>query len=307
MPIVAPHDLVNPDYNIERYTAGRYKIVRFNSTAPRMPRIIPRDADKPKNTEKLSQAISRARRVCLELALCNDWKWFGTLTIAKNNFDRKNLDGFYKRFYEWIKYQRKISGKRIPYLLVPEQHGDGSWHMHGFFNSDIDDFLISFRDLDAAGYRSENGKRIPRKLISRDYFNWRKYQDKFGFCSFGKIRNHDAAAFYAVKYISKSFSGGCDRVGLRLYYPSEGLNRAERIDSIYGPCKPLDQCLVNHYEWCSTGFFTYDREPGYDPIYDILEEQSQALFPINFIDDSEFSDVDDYVSFTQLGMEGYKL
>ena len=299
--IQAPPELVNPDYNLYRYRHDFYKVVRFKSTAPRMARV---DHDKDsgfKHEDKLPQALSRARRVCLELALCNDWKWFATFTIAQNNFDRKNLDGYYERFSEWLKYQKKKSGKKIPYLLVPEQHGDGSWHMHGFFNSDIYGFLVPFKEL------LEAGENIPFKLVQNDYYNWPEYQEKFGFCSFGKIRNHDATAFYATKYISKSFQGDARRVGLKLYYCSQGLNRSEYYYSIYGPCTDLDRLLQNHYEFCSTGFVSFQREPGDDPLLDILEAQDSRLFSIQPepIPEVAFADVVEYYEMMQEMIIGY--
>ncbi len=302
-------DLVLPDYNIHRYTSMRFKIVRNKSTVPRYGFVRNKNDGGFIHEDKLPQAISRARRVCLEIALCNEWKWFATFTIAENNMDRKNLEGFYGRFKEFLKYQRKKYGVKIPYLLVPEQHGDGSWHMHGFFNSDIDQMLVSFCDLDKQGYLSDNGKRLPRKLIKKDYYNWPAYQKRFGFCSFGKIRNHDAAAFYVVKYISKSFLGDARRVGLQLYYPTLGLNRAEYYDSIYGPCPQLDPYLVNHYEYCSTGFYCFKREPGDDPLLDILENQKDILFPFSFdkdVDEDIAKEVDDYYNYTQLFINGFK-
>lgn len=219
-------ELVGPDYNLYRYRHDFYKIIHFKSTAPHGC-VAPRTKDDGfKHEDKLPQALSRARKVVLELALCNDWKWFATFTIAKDNFDRKNLDGYYERFSEWLKYMKKKSGKKIPYILVPEQHGDGSWHMHGFFNSDIDSFLVPFKEL------WEDGADIPYKLVQKDYYNWPEYQKKFGFCSFGKIRNKDATAFYVTKYITKAFAGDATRVGLKLYYCSQGLNRSEYFDSM---------------------------------------------------------------------------
>ena len=292
-PIVAPLELVNPDYNLYQFRPDLYKVVRNRSTAPRMPAIRTKE-DGFKHDDKLPQALSRARRICLELALCNDWKWFATFTIAKNNFDRKNLDGFYKRFKEFLKYRSEKLGCKIPYLLVPEQHGDGSWHMHGFFTSAIDSLLVSFAELDANGYCSSDGKKLPRKLIRNNYYNMPDYQKRFGFCSFGKIRNHDATAFYATKYISKSFQGDARRVGLQLYYPSHGLNRATFFDSVYGPCPELDRFLVNHYEHCSTGFVPLHREPGDDPLLDLLEQQRESLFPMPELlqpDEDDFADV----------------
>lgn len=307
-PITAPPDIVNPDYNIYKFTDSRYKVVRFKSTDVRAYPRLEKAAEGFKHEKKLSQAISRAKRICLEIAICNDWKWFATLTIAKNNYDRENLDGFYKRFYSWIKEIRKSTGKKIPYLLVPEQHADGAWHMHGFFNSDIDEFLVSFRDLDSSGYVGPEGKRLPRRLINKNYYSWERYRKKFGFCSFGEIRNQAATAFYCVKYISKSFSGGAPRVGLNLYYRSLGLNTASYYDSVYGRNSVLDSCLTNHYEFCSTGFWCFNRQPGDDPLLDILEEQQNNLFAISFdlADDPELAaEVDEYYSFNQSVLEGF--
>lgn len=294
--IAVPPDLVRPDYNIYQYNDGFYKVVRFNSTMVNSCGFIREPGSKFSHDDKLPQAISRARRMCLEYAICNEWKWFGTLTIASSNYDRKNLTGFYSKFHEWIKYQRKKYKLKIPYLLVPEQHGDGSWHLHGFFNSDIDSFLVSFRQ------QHDSGVKVPFKLISKDFYNWPDYQSKFGFCSFGVIQDHYATAFYVTKYISKSFQGDAQRVGLRLYYPSNNLNRAQFLDSVYGPCKPLDSCLNKHYEYCSTGFMVFDKQPGDNPILDILESQNCSLYSISYDnpDDMRFKYVDDYYEYTQL-------
>ena len=297
----APMELVGPDYNLYRYRHDFYKVVHFKSTAPRGACLYKDKADGYKYDDKLPQALSRARRVCLELALCNEWKWFATFTIAQNNYDRKNLDGFYERFSEWLKYQKKKHQLKIPYLLVPEQHDDDSWHLHGFFNSDLDAFLVPFKDI------WDSGENIPYKLVQAGYYNWPEYQKKFGFCSFGEIRDHDATAFYATKYISKSFQGDARRVGLKLYYCSQGLNRAQYFDSVYGPCPDLDKHLANHYEYCSTGFVAFDRQPGDDPLLDILEAQQLVMAPVipEQSPEEEFADVVQYYEYTQECMEAF--
>lgn len=268
------------DYHIYRYRADYYKVVHFNSTAPRVGPIIrkPKDQVAFLHEDKLAAAISRARRVCFEYALCNEWKWFITLTISQANCDRKDLKSFYTRFKDWLKYQSKKLGKPIPYLLIPEQHGDGSWHMHGFFTDVIDPLLVSFRREKKAG------RKIPYKLIKADYYNFPAYEKRFGFCSLGKIRDPIACAHYTVKYISKSFSGNAREVGLNLYYPSQGLKRASLAGSVYGPSAPLDAMLQHHYEFCSTGYVRYDREPGDDPILDIIEQQELEMVPMDIED-----------------------
>lgn len=265
-------ELCGPDYNIYRYRSDYYKIVRFVSTAPRLgPPVRSSVVEGFKHEDKLPAALSRARRVCLEIALCNEWKWFCTFTIAENNFDRKNLVGYYKRFKEWLKQKSKDLGVPIPYLLVPEQHGDGSWHMHGFFTDAIDSLLVSFKDLWDAG------ADVPYKLVEKGYMNLPKYQEKFGFCSFGEIRDHIACAHYTTKYITKSFMGDARRVGLNLYYCSHGLNRSSLYGDIYGPCADLDRMLQHHYQFCSSGFVQLHREPGDDPLVDLIEENHNQL------------------------------
>lgn len=299
-PIQALPDLVLPDYNLYQFRHNLYKVVWNKSTAPRYGRIGRQQVDGYKHSEKLAPALSRARRVCLELALCNEWKWFATFTVAENNYDRKNLDGFYQRFSEWLKYQKKKYGVKLPYLLVPEQHGDGSWHMHGFFNSDLDGMLVTFKDL------WDVGENVPYKLVNKGFYNWPEYQKKFGFCSFGKIRDRDATAFYATKYISKSFQGDAQRVGLKLYYCSQGLNRAEYFDSVYGPCPDLQKHLQNDYQFCATGFIRFEREPGDDPLLDVLESQRTELFPMpDLLSEEANPDVVDYYECTQECMEGW--
>lgn len=271
-------ELCGPDYNIYRYRHDYFKVVRFVSTAPRMGPPVRSGADGFKHEDKLPAALSRARRVCLELALCNDWKWFCTLTIADSNFDRKNLDGYYKRFKEWLKYQSSKLGVALPYLLVPEQHGDGSWHMHGFFTAAIDPLLVSFRKL------WKNGADVPYKLVRKGYYNLPKYQERFGFCSFGEIRDQIACAHYTTKYITKSFMGDARRVGLNLYYCSQGLNRSSLYGDIYGRSSLLDGMLQHHYSFCSSGFVQLSREPGDDPLLDLIEEQSEKMQPLDLDD-----------------------
>lgn len=294
---------VSPNYNLYRFTPNRYKVTYWPAGAP-SPRTV--DRSRKGNESKLSQSVSRAKRVILELALCNEWKWFCTFTIAKDNFDRSNLQDFYKRFRGFIKYQREKFGKAFKYVLIPEQHGDGSWHMHGFFTDDVTPYLKSFKEMDDEGYRSAEGRRLPRKLISKNYYNWEAYQEKFGFCSFGEIRNKDAVSFYVVKYINKSLEDSCDRVGLRLYYPSEGLNRAEFYDSIYGYSSDLNACLTDKFQWCSTGFITFDKDVGYDPVADFCDERRSWFVPLPVEYPQAEKEVDDYYNFTQMFLEGFR-
>lgn len=294
MPLQAPPELVRPDYNIYRFTDQIYKIIRFKSTACL---TIPGDKKCRKGNEsKLDAAYSRARRVVLELALCNEWKYFCTFTISKGNGDRDDLVSFHSRFLQWLRDMRKkYPDVDFRFVLVPEQHQDGSWHMHGLF-SDISFLLISFKEL------WERGENVPWKLVNNGYLNWPDYQKKFGFCSFGVIRNPVAAGFYVSKYISKSIGDSPIAVGLHLYYSSKGLNRATLHGDVYGVCSYLDNFLTHHYDFCSTGMTSVASGVSWDFAFECMDLSS--LDDSTSIQDDQ-ADFDVYFDVVQQVMDGY--
>jgi len=160
------------------------------------------------NDEKLNSNISRAKSTVLELALCNPWEHFITLTIDKNKYNRYDLRAYYKHLSQFVRDQRKKYNTDIKYLLIPEQHKNGAWHMHGFLHGLTSDMLTE----------NANG-----------YMDWLEYSKKFGYCSIDKIKHKEKAAFYITKYISKDFSKGIKKLNAKMYYCSQGLKRAELI------------------------------------------------------------------------------
>ena len=167
----------------------------------------------PKNSVndfKLENNRSRALSTIRELALCNPWEYFCTLTISPEHYDRYNLKEYQKNLSEFIhSYNRNCNEcEKVKYLLIPEMHKDGAWHMHGFLSG------IKKKDL----YINDNG-----------YLGWTSYEKRFGFISFSKIRDIDRAANYITKYISKDAAKNVTALGAHLYYASKNLNRASTL------------------------------------------------------------------------------
>lgn len=162
------------------------------------------------NTEKLSNNLSRAKSKVNELALCNPWDYFVTLTIDKTKYDRYNLKSYYKDFSEFIHNLNKRRPKedKIVYLLIPEMHEDGAWHMHGL--------VQGLRDNDL--YVNQNG-----------YLSWEKYDKKFGYISLDHVKDKDKVSNYIVKYITKDVDKNVKELGCHLYYSSKGLKTAETL------------------------------------------------------------------------------
>lgn len=237
-------------HSVYRYTDQIYKVVQWYTVRER---FGPGPAEKQKHyNKKLDASVSRARRVILEKALCNPWEWFCTFTISKDKFNRKDLITWRDSFTQWMRDQRK-KGFPIQYLIVPERHEDGSWHAHGLFSGLTESDLISFKEMDKKGYRTVEGRRLPLKLRKSNYMNWPAYQEKFGFCSFGPIKNPVAAGFYITKYITKDHDRMVQDVGLHSYYASRGLNGATKHLDFFGRDPEIDRLLVNKYDFCATG------------------------------------------------------
>lgn len=189
------------------------------------------------NDCKLDNNIARARSSLLELALCNDWEYFVTLTASKALVERYSLDSVYAAVWNTVRRERR-AGRAIKYALVPEQHKDGAWHLHGFISG------AKMREFSL----SENlPKYVKDKLSSGGHvYDWTAYSSAVGYTICEPIRSPEAAARYVTKYITKDLARSVSQSGDHLYYCSKGLQRAQRIkkgrltaDSLQSVCAPV--------------------------------------------------------------------
>lgn len=176
------------------------------------------------NENKLDNNISRARSKIFEYALCNEWQWFSTFTLDKNKYDRNDLERFKSDFSQFIRNYNKKNGTSVKYLVIPETHKDGAWHMHGFLLG------LPLEQLRAFTEKEKLPKYILQKLKDGfPVYDWTDYRKKFGFTDIEPIRDHEACAKYVTKYISKSLAEDIQELGAHLYYCSKGLKSAEEI------------------------------------------------------------------------------
>ena len=161
--------------------------------------------------ERLSQSVSRTRAKIFELALCNPFEWFVTLTLDNKKRDRFDLAGFRKALSQFIRDENKKrpEAQKIEYLLIPEQHQDGAWHMHGLF--------MGLTDSDLS----------PNK---HGYLDWKKYSQRFGFFSCSRIKSHEKCSAYITKYVTKDIKKSTKlQKGQHSYFASQGLERREAL------------------------------------------------------------------------------
>ena len=202
------------DYNIcvlKKYNDNNFKITRhkvLRRSGLEVDDDFSFSAKGTVNDEKMLQNISRAKSKIREYGLCNDWDYFVTLTLDKNKFDRYDLTGFQKSLSKFLNNYNSRYKTKIKYLLIPERHKDGAWHMHG---------LIYGLPID---HLKTNGN---------GFYDWSAYREKFGFISMDHIKSKEKVSYYILKYVGKDFGQSITALNAKLYYCSTGLKTAETI------------------------------------------------------------------------------
>lgn len=214
------------------------KVVYFKSLPkvpnPKYDTLYPEnDRKRPKfekaqrsENERFTSSISRSKARVFELAMCNEFTHFCTFTQDKKLRDRFNLSDFRKDFTMLIRNSNRdrAEDEKIKYLLIPEQHKNGAWHMHGLFMGLGDDDLRLFKVTE----------KIPEKIKKQlrqgvKVYDWERYRRAFGYFTCTEIENGTACAKYITKYISKDFQKAVRDNGEHLFFASQGLKGREVI------------------------------------------------------------------------------
>jgi len=214
-------------YIIKKYNDNTYKLIFFKFDIK--PSGYETDRKNifdqvEKNTGKEECNISRTRSKIWEYATCNKFDAFITLTLNKEKMDRYDLDAFISSLGQFIRNNRNRKGSDIEYVLIPEKHKDGAYHMHGLIKGINSDELKAFTLKD----------KIPSKIKNlikqgRTIYNWVPYNDKFGWVTVEEIQNQEAVSKYITKYIRKDVGVSVNEKNKKTYYCSRGLKKSEVI------------------------------------------------------------------------------
>jgi hypothetical protein len=206
-------------WSLYDYEYGLYKLVQFKRLKnhgggdPKKSKVDfcePCDDGREEDNERLAQSISRTKSRIFEIAHCNEFQYFCTLTMNSEKRDRFDLNGFVKDFGQFVRdlNKKRVEGQKIEYLLIPEEHKNGAWHFHGL--------LRGFQKGELK--RNEYG-----------YLNWNEYSEKFGFFSCSKVKKKENACRYITKYITKDMLKTSIPNGAHLFYCSQGLKRKTKV------------------------------------------------------------------------------
>lgn len=238
------------------YTYGDVlKVVYFkklpNRKNPRKDKLFPTEFDlkqKPKITptpkdenERFSNSIARSKSRVFELAMCNEFTHFCTFTQDEKKRDRFDLAEFRKDFAMLVRNlnRARAEGEKIKYLLIPEQHKNGAWHMHGLLMGltadDLREFTLAERLPQRIRTQLEKGVRV---------YDWTRYRKAFGYFTCTEIESGIGCAKYITKYISKDLQKTVREAGEHLFFASQGLKGRDIIVK-----QSFDKCPFDKWDF----------------------------------------------------------
>lgn len=157
-----------------------------------------------KNNEEIQRiSLSRTKKNIRELALCNKFTYFATLTINNQYYNRYDIDLSQNELKKRLKKIKRNNAEFI-YLFITEKHKDNAYHFHGLIGGILEEDFF---------YKNKNN------YLSNKIF------DELGFNSFSKIENDLKVSNYITKYITKDCVKNKHN---QIYIRSKGLSFANK-------------------------------------------------------------------------------
>lgn len=151
--------------------------------------------------DRISQ--SRTKREIKEIALCNAFTHFATITVNSKFCDRFSLQACQDKLKYIIKERIRRKNKDFAYIFITEKHKNGAFHFHGL--------IKNLNEM----YTNDNG------FLSHKAF------DEIGFNSFLEINEEGNNSYIKVcNYITKYITKDCVKnENNQIYICSRGLKR----------------------------------------------------------------------------------
>lgn len=207
-----------------------------------------------KRPEKtLREAIRRAKNKIHGYVLANDWQYWATQTFNSEVVDRFSLDEIVKRYNRRLQYLRTKYGK-LKWVIVPEQHKNGAWHMHMFISG-----IPADRVVDSG-----------HEYYNRRIYNWVD-MTSYGFNALVDIGDIEPLgrvkmANYITKYITKDLAQ--KRFNKKMYWCSRGLRLPSITNTFRSKAEesvPTDDIILTQ-----NTYYVHDKNTG--EVYNVIKD-----------------------------------
>lgn len=215
-----------PDGSMELLVCSK-PIFREAGWEARKPR---KNAPATVGTGDVKRAQRRARTEVRDLALCNPFTHFVTLTLDASKVDRYDMAAITRKLNAWLSNQ--VQRRGLKYILVPERHKNGAVHFHGFFN-DVLERIDSWTVIPPGGGKPRRPRSKAQKaawLAEGGRVVWNLPGWSLGFTTaLELVGEYSKAVSYVCKYIGKQQEDGKpgEKIGGRWYYSGGDLERPD--------------------------------------------------------------------------------
>ena len=215
-----------PDGSMEILVASRPIFgTGWESAEPQVMRVCRKKS--AADAADLDRARRRAAARVRDIALCNDFAYFVTLTLDARQIDRYDVKPVLAKMRVWL--DNRVRRKGLKYVLVPEHHKDGAIHFHGFFSADGAEMV----DSGTLSLPGEKRPRKPRSATERAAWCAQGAHVVYNVCDWALgfstaipvYGEYGAAVAYCCKYVGKEGA----KIGGRWYY-SGGALAEPRVD-----------------------------------------------------------------------------
>lgn len=164
---------------------------------------IPGQALKGRFKNNMNRSIQKV----YDLARCNEFRWFITLTFDPNKVNRYDYDSCVDAIKRFTDRLRKNGNK---WLIVPEQHKDGAYHFHGLVTGELP--------------LKDSGRRCYNEKSGQEYKIYNLANYDYGFTTATEIVDSSRTASYIAKYLTKDITVP---KGRKCYWASKSLARPQ--------------------------------------------------------------------------------
>lgn len=150
-----------------------------------------------------------AKKKFIDLALCNVWNYFATITLSPKLYPD------FRMLSSLIDIRQCYNRFHVPYLFVPEYHKNGRIHYHALLN--LSNYHLSIFNLIQA-VNPHNGQvlRTNNGIFIYNSCYFAEYYGHNTFIPIVSINDSVNMSKYVSKYITKSFN----KIGTQYYYRS---------------------------------------------------------------------------------------
>lgn len=180
-----------------------------------LPKFDSKTGEKKVSEKSLNDSLRRARLAVCSYGMCNEFEYFGTITINSEWHDISNPIKIAEKITKSFDNYKQRKAENFSYILVGE-YGEKTNRLHYHF-------MIS---------------GIPKDdLFVNEYhhLDWKLTREKFGHTQITRIKNTRSDRSNVAKYCTKYITKGNVKIGNHRYLCSKGLNcpKRKKIENTY--------------------------------------------------------------------------